>query len=41
MKKALVFMLIGLVAAGTLFGQAKKQIIIGFNNGSTTVDFLR
>jgi ribose transport system substrate-binding protein len=40
-KKTLVFVLIGLVAAGALFGQTKKQIIIGFNNGSTTVDFLR
>jgi ribose transport system substrate-binding protein len=41
-KKALVLVLIVLVAAtGALFGQAKKQIIIGFNNGSTTVDFLR
>ena len=41
MKKALVLVLVLLVAAGALFGQAKKQIIIGFNNGSTTVDFLR
>ena len=42
MKKALVLVLIVLVAVtGALFGQAKKQIIIGFNNGSTTVDFLR
>jgi ribose transport system substrate-binding protein len=40
-KKALVLVLIVLVAVtGALFGQ-KKQIIIGFNNGSTTVDFLR
>ncbi len=42
MKKALVLVLVVLMAAtGALFGQAKKQIIIGFNNGSTTVDFLR
>jgi ribose transport system substrate-binding protein len=41
-KKALVLVLVVLMAAtGALFGQAKKQIIIGFNNGSTTVDFLR
>lgn len=40
MKKVLVIAFIGLVAAGAMFGQ-KKQIIIGFNNGSTTVDFLR
>ena len=40
MKKVVVIALIGLVAAGAMFGQ-KKQIIIGFNNGSTTVDFLR
>jgi len=39
-KKVLVIAFIGLVAAGAMFGQ-KKQIIIGFNNGSTTVDFLR
>ncbi len=45
MKKALVLVLI-VAMAGVAFaaggGEAgKKQIIIGFNNGSTTVDFLR
>jgi ribose transport system substrate-binding protein len=39
-KKVLVIALIGLVAATAMFA-APKQIIIGFNNGSTTVDFLR
>ena len=45
MRKALVLALI-VVMAGVAFANgtvetAKKQIIIGFNNGSTTVDFLR
>jgi ribose transport system substrate-binding protein len=44
-KKALVLVLIVMVAGLALVGcnrtAAKKQIIIGFNNGSTTVDFLR
>jgi ribose transport system substrate-binding protein len=40
-RKVLVIVLMVLLAAGMSFGQAKKQIIIGFNNGSTTVDFLR
>jgi hypothetical protein len=44
-RKALVLVLI-VAMAGVAFangtGEAgKKQIIIGFNNGSTTVDFLR
>ena len=43
MRKVLGIVLIVMLAAtATLsFGQAKKPIIIGFNNGSTTVDFLR
>ena len=49
MKKLLTLMFVGLLAAGAAFanGQgedAKKgedEIIIGFNNGSTAVDFLR
>jgi ribose transport system substrate-binding protein len=44
-KKVLVFVLIALAAgvafAGGKVETPKKQIIIGFNNGSTTVDFLR
>jgi ABC-type sugar transport system substrate-binding protein len=44
-KKVLAFVLISLVVAVAFVGcnrqAAKKQIIIGFNNGSTTVDFLR
>lgn len=40
MKKVLAIALIGLLAVGFAVAQ-KKQIIIGFNNGSTTVDFLR
>ena len=39
-RKVLVIVLMVLVVPGMSFGQA-KQIIIGFNNGSTTVDFLR
>jgi ribose transport system substrate-binding protein len=47
MKKTLLVMLIGLLAVGALFAGGTQdkgksdQIIIGFNNGSTTVDFLR
>jgi ribose transport system substrate-binding protein len=39
-KKVLLIALIAMLATGVMFAQ-KKQIIIGFNNGSTTVDFLR
>ena len=42
MKKALGIVLILSLAATLSFAQAaKKPIVIGFNNGSTTVDFLR
>jgi len=46
MKKVLIIMLVGLFALNSVFaaGQQDKaddEIIIGFNNGSTTVDFLR
>ena len=50
MKKVLVMMMVCLLLAGAVFagGQreevknaADDEIIIGFNNGSTTVDFLR
>jgi ABC-type sugar transport system substrate-binding protein len=46
MKKFLVVLMIGLLTASLAFAGAAKEakddeIIIGFNNGSTTVDFLR
>lgn len=47
MKKFVAFACICLAMAGLAFGAGQKdqkkddQIIIGFNNGSTTVDFLR
>jgi ribose transport system substrate-binding protein len=44
-KKVLGIVLVSLMVVMTFVGcnrqAAKKQIIIGFNNGSTTVDFLR
>ena len=46
MKKILVLVLLSLLVLGTVFAggqkeEKKDEIIIGFNNGSTTVDFLR
>lgn len=49
MKKVLILVVVGLLIANSVFagGQSEgakkksKEIIIGFNNGSTTVDFLR
>jgi ribose transport system substrate-binding protein len=46
MKKVLVLVVAGLLVAGLAFAGGKApatddEIIIGFNNGSTTVDFLR
>jgi len=46
-KKVLGFVLMGLLVSSAVFAGAQKEapkkdeIIIGFNNGSTTVDFLR
>ncbi len=41
MKKLLAFALIAALAVGGVFAIPNNKIIIGFNNGSTTVDFLR
>lgn len=48
MKRVLVLVVVILLLAGTVFAggkseatEEKDEIIIGFNNGSTTVDFLR
>ncbi|MFZ4617728.1 MAG: hypothetical protein ACOYM2_16225, partial [Rectinemataceae bacterium] len=41
MKKLLAIALIGLIGVGGALAIPNNQIIIGFNNGSTTVDFLR
>ncbi len=41
MKKLQAIALIGLLAVGSAFAIPNNKIIIGFNNGSTTVDFLR
>jgi ribose transport system substrate-binding protein len=46
MKRVLVLMVVAFLIAGSVFAaggkeEKKDEIIIGFNNGSTTVDFLR
>lgn len=41
MKKVLAIALIAMVAVAGVFAIPNNKIIIGFNNGSTTVDFLR
>ncbi len=41
MKKLLAIALIGLIGVGGVLAIPNDKIIIGFNNGSTTVDFLR
>jgi ribose transport system substrate-binding protein len=40
-KKLLAIALIGLIGVGGVLAIPNDKIIIGFNNGSTTVDFLR